>query len=75
MNDPGLVDAIIAEIPELASSSEVAKLLRVEQATVTKWIRHGELHGIKIGKRTTRIRKDDLRSFLLGADEMNLSEE
>ena len=74
MNDPNLVEAIIEEIPVLASSNEVAKLLRVEPATVTKWIRHGELNGIKIGKRTTRIRKDDLRTFLLGADEMNLSE-
>ena len=74
MNDPRVVESIIEQSPELASSNEVAKLLRVEPATVTKWIRHGELQGIKIGKRTTRIRKEDLRSFLLSADEMNLSE-
>lgn len=74
MNDPRVVESIIEQSPELASSNEVAKLLRVEPATVTKWIRHGELQGIKIGKRTTRIRKEDLRSFLLSADEMHLSE-
>lgn len=74
MNDPRVVESIIEQSPELASSNEVAKLLRVEPATVTKWIRHGELQGIKIGKRTTRIRKEDLRSFLLNADEMHLSE-
>lgn len=74
MNDPRVVESIIEQSPELASSNEVAKLLRVEPATVTKWIRYGELQGIKIGKRTTRIRKEDLRSFLLSADEMHLSE-
>lgn len=74
MNDPRVVESIIEQSPELASSNEVAKLLRVEPATVTKWIRHGELQGIKIGKCTTRIRKEDLRSFLLSADEMHLSE-
>lgn len=74
VNDPTVVDAILEDCPELASSSEVAQLLRVEPGTVTKWIRHGELNGLKIGTRTTRVRKTDLREFLLRADEMNLSD-
>ncbi|WP_300345601.1 helix-turn-helix domain-containing protein [Nesterenkonia sp.] len=74
MNDPDLVDALLQDVPELTNSQEIAALLRVETATVAKWIRAGELSGMKIGKRVTRVRKADLREFLLRADEMNLSD-
>ena len=70
MNDPELVDKLIEDIPELASVQEVAELLRVREVSISKWIRQGHLKALRAGKRVVRIPKDQLRDFLIAADNM-----
>lgn len=72
MNDPSLVDRIIEDLPEIVTVDEIAEVLRVENPTVRRWIRDGHLHGIRLGQRLVRVYKDDLRAFLLKADEHGL---
>ncbi|MFN6486415.1 MULTISPECIES: helix-turn-helix domain-containing protein [unclassified Nostoc] len=43
---------------------EVAKLLRVHQRTVQRWISSNNLKATKVGSRIWRIRKKDLDEFL-----------
>ncbi|MDF5736145.1 MULTISPECIES: helix-turn-helix domain-containing protein [unclassified Nostoc] len=43
---------------------EVAKLLRVHQRTVQRWISSNNLKATKVGPRIWRIRKKDLDEFL-----------
>jgi len=74
MNDPKVVDTVIADLPKMATAKEVADALRVEPPTISRWVRAGALRGMRVGSRTLRVRKEDLREFLLGADEMNLTE-
>lgn len=69
MNNPDAVDAMLADLPEVITAEEVGSMLRVTPVTVTKWARQGNLKAIKVGKRMVRIRKEDLRAFLLHADE------
>lgn len=71
MNDPDLVDELLDEQPALMKTTEVSKLLRVTSKTVFKWIRESKLKSLSLGPRTTLIRKEDLRSFLLHSDELD----
>jgi excisionase family DNA binding protein len=52
---------------EFYTRNEVAKLLRVHQRTVDRWIQAGELKGYKLGEGKTallRIPKDEVEKFL-----------
>lgn len=46
---------------EYVSLSEAAELLGVSKPTVSRWIRDGHLPAQRIGPRTLRIRRGDLR--------------
>ncbi|MEM4625767.1 MAG: helix-turn-helix domain-containing protein [Candidatus Pacearchaeota archaeon] len=48
---------------KLYTPEEVAEILKVSVITVKKWLRSGELKGIKVGK-FWRIREEDLEEFL-----------
>lgn len=45
--------------------TEVANVLGVSVASVTVWLREGELPGYKVGARSWRILKVELREYLL----------
>jgi excisionase family DNA binding protein len=47
----------------LLTVEEVAALLRVDEATVRRWLRDGELAGLKVG-RAWRIHESALQAFL-----------
>jgi excisionase family DNA binding protein len=49
-------------VPQLYTTDEVAKLLRVSQRTVQDWIRSGSLTAVRYG-RLLRIRQADLATF------------
>jgi excisionase family DNA binding protein len=49
-------------VPQLYTTDEVAKMLRVSQRTVQDWIRSGELRAVRYG-RLLRIREADLANF------------
>jgi len=49
----------------LLTAEEVAALLRVDEATVRRWLRDGELFGLKLG-RAWRISESALQAFLEG---------
>jgi len=57
-----VVTADLAPIGTLYTTSEVAKLLRVNQRTVQEWIRTGALAAVRYG-RLLRIRQADLAAF------------
>lgn len=57
----------MAEGDEYLTVAEVARLLRVHRTTVWRWITAGRLHGYRLGTRTLRVRRDDLRRFLHSA--------
>jgi excisionase family DNA binding protein len=47
----------------LLSPEEVAEVLAVDTETVRKWLRTGQLSGLKAG-RLWRVREEDLQEFL-----------
>jgi len=49
----------------LLTVEEVAALLRVDEATVRRWLRDGEIFGLKMG-RAWRISESELQAFLQG---------
>lgn len=52
---------------EFYTRNEVAKLLRVHQRTIDRWIQSGELKGYKLGEGRTallRIPKSEVEKFL-----------
>jgi len=49
----------------LLTAQEVAALLRVDEATVRRWLRDGELFGLKMG-RAWRVSESELQAFLQG---------
>lgn len=49
----------------LYTPEEVAEILKVSVITVKKWLRNGELKGVKVGK-FWRVREEDLQEFLEG---------
>jgi excisionase family DNA binding protein len=71
MNDPQAVDALLAELPELSTTEEIADLMRVKTGTILKWSKDFGLKSISVGSRIRRFRKEDLRAFLLTSDELS----
>jgi excisionase family DNA binding protein len=56
---------------EYLTPEEIAIKLKVHEDTIRRWLRTGELKGIKIGKRQWRIRKADLDAYLSGQNQGN----
>lgn len=75
MNDPDAIDELLADQPEVLTLDEVRELLRVSNNTVLKWQREHHLKVIVLGERLRRVRKSDLRTFLIRADEIDEAEE
>ena len=71
MNDPAAVDSLLEQLPDLATTEEIAELMRVKTGTILKWSQKFGLKSIAVGPRVRRFRKEDLRSFLLHSDELN----
>ncbi|KLI90483.1 hypothetical protein AA310_01490 [Arthrobacter sp. YC-RL1] len=69
MNDPEAVEDLIADLPEWATTEEIADVMRVKAQTVLKWNREYGLKSVSIGSRVRRYRKKDVRDFLLRSDE------
>ena len=53
---------------EYLTPEEIATKLKVHEDTIRRWLRTGELRGIKIGKRQWRVRKADLEAYLAGQE-------
>ncbi len=70
MNDAAAVDALLADLPEVLTPEEISDLLRVSTATVLRWQREYGLKTLVLGERLRRVRKTDLRAFLITADTM-----
>jgi excisionase family DNA binding protein len=51
------------KILNLLTVEEVAGLLRVDEASVRRWLRQGQLHGVKVG-RSWRVDETALQAFL-----------
>jgi excisionase family DNA binding protein len=49
---------------ELLTSSEVAKLMRVDRSTVLKWVRDGHLPAIRTPGRHVRIKRADVERLM-----------
>ena len=43
---------------------EAAERLRAPRHTIYHWIKTGELHAIRLGRRSLRIRQADLEAFI-----------
>lgn len=70
MNDPEAIDDLLADLPNLATTEEIAEMMRVKPQTVLKWTKENGLKSITVGSRIRRFRKKDLRSFFLNSDEI-----
>ena len=70
VNDAAAVDALLADLPEVLTPEEISDLLRVSTATVLRWQREYGLKTLVLGERLRRVRKTDLRAFLITADTM-----
>jgi excisionase family DNA binding protein len=55
---------VTAEKPELLTTAEVAKLLRVSQSTVQRWISLGQLPAIRLPSGGFRIRREAVERLL-----------
>ena len=51
-------------IREIMTVAEAAEYLQIHIKTLYEWIKSGELAVIKLGPRSTRIRKSDVDAFL-----------
>lgn len=71
MNDPEAVDDLITDLPEWATTEEIADRMRVKPQTVLKWNREYGLKSVSVGGRVRRYRKKDVRDFLLTSDDGN----
>ena len=69
MNDPELIDELLEGLPDLVTSEEIAKLMRVTPNTILKWTRDMGLRHIAVGSRLKRVRKSDLREILINSDQ------
>jgi excisionase family DNA binding protein len=49
---------------ELLTVEEVAEALRVDDATVRRWIADGRLAGVRLGPKLLRVKASDLATFL-----------
>jgi excisionase family DNA binding protein len=52
------------ELPDLLTTAEVAKLLRVAQSTVQRWVQLGQLSAIRLPSGGLRIRRRDVEKLL-----------
>ena len=52
------------EIPELVTVAQVARLLRLNEATIRAWINDGKLPHVWLGERRIRIKRNDLDAFI-----------
>ena len=69
MNDPDAVNDLIADLPEWATTEEIADVMRVKPQTVLKRNKDYGLKSVSVGSRVRRYRKKDVRDFLLKSDE------
>jgi excisionase family DNA binding protein len=52
-------------VAQLLTVEQVSERLQVNEQTIRRWLREGELHGVSFGGRTGwRISEEDLREFL-----------
>lgn len=49
---------------ELLTVKEVAHILKRAESTVRRWLREGEIEGVKIANKDWRIRETDLKKYL-----------
>ena len=49
---------------DILTIQEVAKLLKVSNRTVYRWIESGDLKVARIGRKTYRVFESDLRRFI-----------
>jgi excisionase family DNA binding protein len=49
---------------ELLTTAEVAQMLRVSKATISRWVRDGELQAIRLPRGTYRFRRQDVEKLL-----------
>jgi len=49
---------------EILTIKEVAKVLKVSNRTVYRWIDSGDLKAARIGRKTYRVFESDLRKFV-----------
>lgn len=70
MNEPDAVDDLIADLPEWATTEEIADTMRVKPQTVLKWNKEYGLKTVSVGTRVRRYRKKDVREFLLRSAEV-----
>jgi excisionase family DNA binding protein len=54
---------------DLLTANEVAEFLRVHPATVTRWIRLGQIKAIRLPAGTYRIRREEVERLLNEAGE------
>ena len=54
---------------ELLTSSEAARMLRVSKATITRYVRLGQLPAIRLPSGHLRLRRRDIEKLLRQADE------
>jgi excisionase family DNA binding protein len=52
---------------ELLTTSEAAKLLRVSQSTIDRWIRLGQLRAVKLPSGRFRILREDVEKLIQDA--------
>lgn len=50
-------------LPQYLTAAEVAEHMRVSTDTVYRWIDEGQLIALRLGRRTTRIFRDDFIAF------------
>jgi excisionase family DNA binding protein len=50
------------------TTGEIAKMLRVHQRTVQRWISSNQLKATKVGPKIWRVSKQDLQIFLTNQD-------
>jgi excisionase family DNA binding protein len=56
---------------ELLSASEVAKLLRVSNGTIARWIKLGQLRAIRLPSGTYRIPRSEVDKLMKQLDQEN----
>lgn len=54
---------------DMLTTTDAAKLLNVDRATVARWIRLGQLAAVKLPSGQYRVRRKDLDSLLIEPSE------
>lgn len=52
------------ENEQFLTTNEIAKILRVHQRTVQRWISSNRLKATKVGPKILRVRREDFNEFL-----------